>query len=88
MNHLLSVKGPSCLAPWLCGAPFTVLLKKGGGVHLIAVGEVLCQLASRHCCLIICPSLPDTFLLYGQLYSCRSRMLLIVFYLFMVPMIP
>ena len=34
MNHLLSGKAPPCLAPWLCGAPLTALLKKGGGVHL------------------------------------------------------
>ena len=47
MNHLLSGKGPACLAPWLCGAPLTALLKKGGGVRPIAVGEVLRRLASR-----------------------------------------
>ena len=66
MNHLLSGKGPSCLAPWLCGAPLTFLLKKGGGVRPIAVGEVLCWLASRLCCLAVCPSLPHIFLPYGK----------------------
>jgi len=28
MNHLLSGNAPPCLAPWLCGAPLTALLKK------------------------------------------------------------
>jgi len=65
-NHLLSGKGPSCLAPWLCSAPLTALLKKGGGVCPIAVGEVLCCLANHLCCLIAHPSLPETFLPYGQ----------------------
>jgi len=66
MNHLLSGKGPSCLAPWLCGAPLTALLKKSGGVRPIAVGEVLRRLASRLCCLAVRPSLPHIFLPYGQ----------------------
>jgi len=66
MNLLLSGKGPTCLAPWLCGTPLTALLKKGGGVRLIAVGEVLHRLASRLCCLVVCPSLPDVFLPYRQ----------------------
>ena len=30
MNHLLSGRAPSCLAPWLCGAPLTVYFKKVG----------------------------------------------------------
>ena len=33
----------------------------------IAVGEVLHWLASRLCCLAVCPSLPHTFLPYGQI---------------------
>jgi len=66
MNHLLSGRAPSCLAPWLCGAPLTALLKKGGGVRPIAVGEVLRRLASRLCCLVVRPSLPSVFLPYGQ----------------------
>ena len=67
MNHLLSGKAPSCLAPWLrCGAPLTALLKKGGGVRPIAVGEVLRRLASRLCCLAVRPSLSSVFLPYGQ----------------------
>ena len=62
MNHLLSGKAPSCLAPWLCGAPLTALLKKGGGVRPIAVGEVLLRFASSLCCLTVRPSLPSIFL--------------------------
>ena len=61
MNHLLSGKAPSCLSPWLCGAPLTALLKKGGGVRPIAVGEVFRRLASRLCCLAVRPSLPSVF---------------------------
>ena len=83
MNHLLSGKAPSCLAPWLCGAPLTALLKKGGGFRPIAVGEVLRRLASRLCCFAVRPSLPGVFLPYGQVgvgipgglgscYSCHS----------------
>ena len=66
MNHLLSGKAPSCLSPWLCGAPLTALLKKGGGVRPIAVGEVIRRLASRLCCLAVRPSLPSVFIPYGQ----------------------
>ena len=29
MNYLISGKAPSCLAPWVCGAPLTALVKKG-----------------------------------------------------------
>jgi len=65
MNHLLSGKGPPCLAPWLCGTPLTALLKKSGGIRPTAVGEVLRRLAS-HLCLVVCPSLPHIFLPYGQ----------------------
>ena len=61
MNHLLSGKAPSCLSPWLCGAPLTALLKKGGGVRPIAVGEVIRRLASRLFCLAVRPSLPSVF---------------------------
>ena len=66
MNYLISGKAPSCLAPWVCGAPLTALIKKGGGVRPIAVGEVIRRLASRLCCLVVRPSLPNVFLPYGQ----------------------
>jgi len=66
MNHLLSGNAPPCLAPWVCGAPLTALLKKGGGVRPIAVGEVIRRLTSRLCCLAVRPSLPGVFIPYGQ----------------------
>ena len=50
----------------MCGAPLTALLKKGGGVRPIAVGEVIRRLASRLCCLAVRPSLPGVFIPYGQ----------------------
>jgi len=58
LHHLLSGKAPSCLAPWLCGAPLTALLKKEGGIFPIAVSEVLQCIASQLCCLAVRPSLP------------------------------
>ena len=54
------------LVPWLCGAPLTALLKKNGGFRPIAVGEILCRLASRLCCQFACPFLSDFFLPFGQ----------------------
>jgi len=53
MNVLLSARAPFCLAPWLCGAPLTLLLKKGGGIRPIAVGEVFWLLASHFCCFAV-----------------------------------
>jgi len=53
MNFLLSGKVSPLLAPWICGAPLTALLKKNGGVRPIAVGEVLRHLASCLCCCFI-----------------------------------
>ena len=66
MNFLLSGKASPLLAPWVCGAPLTALLKKNGGVRPIAVGEVLRCLASRLCCHCVRPFLTDTFLPHGQ----------------------
>jgi len=67
MNHLLSGKAPSRLAPWLCGAPLAALVKNGGGIWPIAVGEVLHRLASCLCCLAVYRYLPSVFFLpYGQ----------------------
>ena len=45
---------------------FDCFAKKGGGICPIVVGEVLKRLASRLCCLAVCPSLPSVFLPYGQ----------------------
>lgn len=61
MNYILSGRASSCLVLWQCGAPLTALLKKGEGVRLIAVGEVLCYLARCLGCLAICSSLPGVF---------------------------
>jgi len=66
MNFLLAGKASPLLAPWLCGAPLTALLKKNGGVRPIAVGEILRRLASRLCCQFARPFLPDYFLPHGQ----------------------
>ena len=70
MNFLLSGKASPSLAPWLCGAPLTALLKKNGGVRPIAVGEILHRLASHLCCQFACPFLSDFFLPYGQVDVC------------------
>ena len=40
MNNLLAGKLPTCIAPWLVGAP-TALKKKNGGYRPIAVGETI-----------------------------------------------
>ena len=93
MNHLLSGKAPSCLAPWLCGAPLTALLKKGGGIWPIAVGEVLRCFANHLYCLAVRPSLPSVFypmvkLVWTFLAVWRVLSTLFVFlFLFIVMMI-
>ena len=66
INFLLSGRADPRIAPWLCGAPLTALLKKQGGIRPIAVGEVLRRLISRLCCSAVKADLPDTFLPYGQ----------------------
>ncbi len=66
INLLLSGKANPIIAPWLCGAPLTALIKKGGGVRPIAVGETIRRLTSRLCCSAVFPSLPDTFIPEGQ----------------------
>ena len=66
INVLLSGKLDSRVAPWFCGAPLTALIKPGGVVHPIAVGETLRRLVSKVCCFAIHPTLPDTFLPFGQ----------------------
>ena len=65
-NFLLSDKAPSCLAPWLCGAALSALLKEGGGVRPIAVGEIFCWLAIHHCYFVVQSRLPEVFLPFGQ----------------------
>lgn len=41
INILASGDGPSALAPWIAGAPLTVLSKRDGDIRPIAVGETL-----------------------------------------------
>ena len=66
INFLFSAKAPLCLAPWLCGAPLTALVKKSGGVRPIAVGEVFRWLASYLCCFTVWSRLPEVFSVFGQ----------------------
>ena len=51
--------------PWLSGAPLTAVNFKSGGIHLIAVGEVIRRLVSRICCTAVKPRLQEVFLPYG-----------------------
>ena len=62
MNILLAGRMDDRAAPWLVGAPLTALVKKGGGFRPIAVGEMIRRLASRLCCTVVCPKLPEIFL--------------------------
>ena len=66
VNMLLSGRADRHLAPWLVGAPLTGLLKPGGGLRPIAVGEVLRRLVSRLACTSARSRLPEIFLPYGQ----------------------
>ena len=63
---LLSGRVDVRIAPWLCGAPLTALLKKQGGIRPIAVEEILCRLTSRLCCSAVKAASQDVFLPYGQ----------------------
>ena len=66
MSKLLAGKSDPRIAPWLSGASLTALIKKTGGYCPIAIGEVLCRLASRICCASIRDRFPDVFVPYGQ----------------------
>ena len=66
INVLLSGRLDSRVASWFCGAPLTALIMSGSGSHPIAVGETLHRLVSKVCCFAIRPTLPDTFLPFGQ----------------------
>ena len=54
------------LTLWFCETSLTALIKESGGFHPIALGETLCCLVSKICCLSMCPSLLDLFLPFGQ----------------------
>ena len=45
-----TVSCPFHVAPWMVGAPLIALKKKSGGFRPIAIGEVICHLASGLCC--------------------------------------
>ena len=47
VNLLCAGRAPSCILPYLCGASLLACKKKGGGLHPIAVGEVLRHLTSK-----------------------------------------
>ena len=66
VNTLLAGQVHECLAPWIVGAPLTALLKPGGGIRPIAVGEVFRRLTSRLCCSAVHQQLPHVFLPHGQ----------------------
>ena len=66
INGLLTGTLDSRLAPWFCGAPLTVLVKKGGGFRPITVGKTLHRLVSKVCCFSVRLSLPDLLLPFGQ----------------------
>ena len=66
INSLLAGTLDSRLAPWFCGAPLTALAKRNGGFRPIAVGETLCRLVSKVCCLSVRSLLPDLLLPFGQ----------------------
>ena len=48
----LMVRGrvPASIAPWLAGAQLVALPRKDGGIHPVAVGEVLRRLAGKTLC--------------------------------------
>ena len=41
---------PRELAPFIAGAPLMALLKQGGGLRPIAIGETIRRLVSKCCC--------------------------------------
>ena len=66
LMHWINVQVDFCIGPWFCGAPLTALLKLGGGYRPIAVGETLCHLVSKVCCLTVRGALPGFFLPFDQ----------------------
>lgn len=68
LNHLLSGKVHPVLAPWLCGASLTALLKPNNGGHRpIAVGDSFRRLISRLCCSALHQRASDVLLSHNQL---------------------
>src|SRR5689334_16214642 len=49
-NHLVAGRAPRELAPFIAGAPLMALVKNGGGLRPIAIGETIRRLVSKCCC--------------------------------------
>ena len=49
-NHLVAGLAPRELAPFVAGAPLMALVKAGGGLRPIAIGETIRRLVSKCCC--------------------------------------
>ena len=49
-NHMVAGRAPSELAPFIAGAPLMALVKEGGGLRPIAIGETIRRLVSKCCC--------------------------------------
>ena len=49
-NHMVAGLAPRELAPFIAGAPLMALVKAGGGLRLIAIGETIRHLVSKCCC--------------------------------------
>ena len=49
-NHMVAGLAPRVLAPFIAGAPLMALVKQGGGLRPIAIGETIRRLVSKCCC--------------------------------------
>jgi hypothetical protein len=49
-NHMVAGLAPRELAPFIAGAPLMALVKQGGGLRPIAIGETIRRLVSKCCC--------------------------------------
>ena len=49
-NHMVAGLAPRELAPFIAGDPLMALVKQGGGLRPIAIGETIRRLVSKCCC--------------------------------------
>ena len=63
-NHMAAGLAPRELAPFIAGAPLMALLKQGGGLRPIAIGETIRRLVSKCCCEA---TVEDTKIIFGPL---------------------
>jgi hypothetical protein len=49
-NHMVAGLAPRELSPFIAGAPLMALVKQGGGLRPIAIGETIRRLVSKCCC--------------------------------------